>query len=183
MADEELENQDGDEEETEEETEDEESEEESTEESEKPDKRINDLTSARDKETARANAAEKALAAIRGKGKEGSNDPQVTALMQELRDASLDAVFSAQPKLSEYGIDRALIEGSTRSELRASADQLVALIEQVETKATNRALAKHGIDAAPVGSRREKPLDIANMPKDEFEKLIARAKQGGNPVG
>lgn len=178
MAEDEFEDQD----ETEEE---EETEDETEGESDKPvksDKRVADLISARDKETARANAAEKALAAIRGKDKDGADNPERAALVQEIRDSALDSIYASNPKLTDYGIDRVLIEGSTRAEVRASADQLVALIEQVETRVTNATLAKHGIQAAPLGGKRSKPVNYSDMSKEDFEKAIHAAKTGGNPA-
>ena len=138
-------------------------------------KRIADLTSARDKETARANKAEAALKAARGAGdgKNGAaNDPAMSALMTELREASLDAVFGEFPELREYGIDRAIIEGTTRTELRTSAAALVGLIKSVSTKARNKALADAGVKVEPTGSTRKPAQDFAAMSDADFEKYL-----------
>lgn len=135
-------------------------------------KRIADLISARDKEAARANKAEAALAK-RGDGNgAGNSDPATKALMQELREASLDAMFAEFPDLRDYGIERSLIEGTTRAEMRESAVALVGLIKSVSTKARNKTLAEHGIKAEQTGSTRKPPTDYANMSEEDFNKLL-----------
>lgn len=136
------------------------------------DKRVSDLQSKLDKEIARANKAEKALKA-RGEGNgQGNDDPRTAALMQELREASLDSVYAEFSELKQYGIDRSLIEGSTRTELRQSATTLVGLIKSVKTKVRNEVLAEVGVKADPAGARREPPKDYGKMSDEEFEKLL-----------
>lgn len=136
-------------------------------------KRIADLMSEKDKETARANKAEKALAAMRGEaGSAGSNDPATKALITELREASLDAVYAAYPDLAEYGIDRSLIEGTTRAEMRESATALVALIKNVSTKARNKALADAGVRPEPAGATRRNGKAVTEMSDEEFLKML-----------
>lgn len=135
-------------------------------------KRIADLMSKAQKEEARANKAEAALKAVRGEsGLSGSNDPGTKALMAELREASLDAVFGEYPELRDYGIDRALIEGTTRAEMRGSADALVALIKNVSTKARNKALAEAGVKPEPTAARRPNK-SVNDMSDDEFLKML-----------
>ena len=135
-------------------------------------KRIADLMSKAQKEEARANKAEAALKAVRGEsGSAGSNDPATRALMAELREASLDAVFGEYPELRDYGIDRALIEGSTRAEMREAASALVTLIKNVSTKARNKALAESGIKPEPTAARRASK-SVADMTDDEFLKML-----------
>jgi hypothetical protein len=160
-----------------EETETEETEEstEETEETTEPagsEKRIRDLQSKADAAEARANKAEAALKAKAQGGSGDGVDPATKALMSELREASLDAVFGEYPALRDYGIDRSLIEGTTRAEMREAATSLVALIKSVETKARNKALADAGIKAEPAGSTRSKPVDYANMSEEAFLKLL-----------
>lgn len=136
-------------------------------------KRIADLQSKADAETARANKAEKALSALRGGGQgEGSNDPATKALMVELREASLDAVFGEYPELREYSIDRSLIEGSTRAEMREAASSLVSLIKNVGTKARNKALADAGVKAEPAGATRKPAKATTDMSDEEFLKML-----------
>jgi hypothetical protein len=162
-----------------EETEETEETEESTEETEETEapkgdsKRIADLTSARDKETARANQAEKALKALRGEGQAaGSNDPSAKMWMAELREASLDAVYGEYPELREFAIDRSLIEGSTRAEIREAASALVGLVKNVSTKARNKTLAEHGMKAESSGQSRKPPVDYGSMSDEDFLKVL-----------
>lgn len=141
----------------------------------KLDKRIRDLQSKADAAVARANKAEAALAGKSRKalGGEGDGlDPGTQALIADLREASLDAVTAEMPELKEYGIDRSLIEGTTRAEIRDSASALVSVIKKVATSARNKALADAGITPAPVGSRREKAVDITSMSRDDFLKYV-----------
>lgn len=157
---------------------------ESSEEATKPaeDKRVRDLQSAADKATARANKAEAALAKALSRGEtsdEGSKDPEREALLSELRDASLDAVYAEFGELKTYGIDRALIGGRTRAEMRESATALVGLIKSVATKERNRVLKDNGIVPEPAGSTRTPPKNFAEMSDEEFEKFRA-ARRGSS---
>lgn len=152
----------------------------------KVDKRISDLQSKADKAEARANKLEaqlqKALGGSDKGGEQESKDPERAALMQELREASLDAVWGEFPELKTYGIDRALVTGATRAEMRESATGLVALINSVATKAKNQTLREHGIKAEPAGATRQPPKDYRSMKPEDFEKEIARAKGGGDSL-
>lgn len=136
-------------------------------------KRIADLQSKFDQATARANKAEKLLTTRGEKSASGSNDPQTSALMAELREASLDAVYGEHPELREYQIDRVLIEGATRAEMRESASALVGLIKNVTTKARNKALADAGVEAPPPSGTRSKPVDYGSMSEEDFKKVLA----------
>lgn len=138
----------------------------------KADKRIRDLQSRADSETARANKAEAALKALNeGKGA-GNDDPATQALMQELREASLDAVYGEFSELKKFGIDRSLIEGSTRAEMREAATSIVALVKSVATKARNDALSEHGIKPEPAGSTRTPPKSYDALSDEDFRKLL-----------
>lgn len=138
----------------------------------KTQKRIDDLIAARDKEIARANKAEQALKASDKGTAEGSPDPAQQALLQELREASLDAVYGEYPELKKFGIDRSLIEGSTRAQMRESATSIVALVKGVATAVRNEVLAEHGINAEASGATRQPPKDFAAMSDEEFRKLL-----------
>ena len=152
---------------------------------------IKNLQSRADKEAARANKAEKALKeALKalGQGEQpdgdgepatGKPDPERAALMQEIREAGLDAVYAENPLLKTYGIERDLVQGASRAEMRESATALVALIKSIETKAKNAALAEHGITPEPVSGKRTPPKSYDQMSDEEFEKEIARARGGG----
>lgn len=139
----------------------------------KSNKRISDLQSAADKATARANKAEAALRALNaGKGGGAGTDPATEALMQELREASLDAVYGEFPELKKYGIERSLIEGSTRAEMREAATSVVALIKNLGTKVRNETLAEHGIKAEPTGAARKPSVNYESMSDEDFTKLL-----------
>lgn len=135
-------------------------------------KRVRDLQSKADAAEARANKAEQALAA-KARGESGAGvDPGTKALMAELREASLDAVYAEFSHLRDYGIDRSLIEGSTRVELRDNASALVSLIKGVESKVRNRVLSENGLKADPAGTRVSKPVDYNSMKDEDFIKLL-----------
>lgn len=139
----------------------------------KSEKRIRDLQSKADAAEARANKAEAALKAKNAdKGTAGGVDPATQALMQEVREASLDAIYGEFPQLKQYGIDRSLIEGSTRAELRANATSLVGLIKSVSTKVRNETLSEHGLVAPASGSTRQAPVDYGSMKDEDFLKLL-----------
>lgn len=140
----------------------------------KTDKRVADLMSQRDKETARANQAEKALRkALADKGDgAGTDDPALQGVMQELREASLDALWGEYPELKKYNIDRSLIDGTTRAEMRDSASRIVKLVKGVATKSRNEALAEAGVSPEPSGNTRQPPVDYATMKDEDFEKLL-----------
>lgn len=138
----------------------------------KAQKRISDLQSKADAAEARANKAEQALTAkVRGAGSEGG-DPATKALMAELREASLDAIYGEFPEFKDFAIDRSSIEGTTRAELRESAVSLVGLIRSVKTKVRNQVLTENGLKAEPSGSNRVKPVDYGSMSDEAFQKVL-----------
>jgi hypothetical protein len=161
-----------------EETEDGEESTEETEETEVPEgdaKRVRDLQSKADKATAKANQLEKELKALRNQGKsDGSNDPEQEAIKADLREAALDAVFAQMKELTEFGIERSLIEGGTRAQIRENAESVVALIKSVSTKTRNRVLKEHGIEAPGSGTKVIPPRDYGAMSDEEFLKLLER---------
>lgn len=166
-----------------EETEETEDGEESTEETEETEvsegdaKRVRDLQSKADKAEARANKAERDLKQLREKGPSaGTNDPERDAINQELREAALDAVFADTAELREFGIDRSLIEGSTRAEIRESATSVVALIKSVSTKTRNKVLKEHGIESPSSGGPRTPPRDYGAMSDEDFLKLLDQGR-------
>lgn len=162
-------------EETEESTEETEETEESTEgiAPNKSEKRIRDLQSKADAAEARANKAEAALragSADKGEGVRG--DPATQALMSELREASLDAIYGEYPVLKQYGVERSLIEGGTRTEMREAATSVSNFIKTLSTKVRNEVLSEHGLKAEPAGSTRKAPVDYASMTDEAFTKLL-----------
>lgn len=138
----------------------------------KSDKRLRDLQSKADAETARANKAEAALKALNADKGTEPKDPVTKALMEELRETSLDAIYAELPQLKQYGIERSLIEGSTRAQMRENATAVVELIDSVSSKVRNEVLAEHGLSAEGLGGSRTKQPDYAAMDDDAFKKLL-----------
>lgn len=147
-------------------------------------KRINDLMSARDQATARANAAEARLAELEGKktpasdGKTKNDAAPASAADQWaalLRDQARDQLFASDPRLAEYGIEKSLITGETPEEMKAALETQIKVVDSIETKARNKALAEHGLEPEVRGGSGEKPIDYASMSKEDFEKAVARA--------
>lgn len=133
-------------------------------------KRIKDFQSKADAAEARANKAE---AALKIKIADKSNvSPETQALMQELKESSLDAVFGEYPLLKQYGIERFLIEGSTRAEMRESATSLVGLIKSVSTRVRNEVLTENGLSAESPGAARRSSVDYSTMDDEAFKKLL-----------
>ena len=142
------------------------------------DKRVRDLQSQKDKETARANKAEKELQRLRaavqepdtedGKAPEGAPPADVYVL-----DMARMFAYQANPKLAEYDIPASALTGSTPSEIAASAVEQVARFEKIETRVRNKVLAENGmapeIDA---GSPPSQPRDFSKMPSEDFKKLV-----------
>lgn len=145
------------------------------------DKRVRDLQSKADAAEARANKAEAALKAAKEQGERGgdSADPRYAAVMDQLREANLDAVYGEIPELRQFDIDRSLIEGTTRNEMRDSARNLAALIGSVRTKARNEVLAENGLSADAPSATPAKRADFASMDSKEFDELVRRAMRGG----
>jgi hypothetical protein len=147
-------------------------------------KRLRDLQSRADREAARANKLEARLreleAAAGGAGEASASapDPEREALLAELREASLDAVYSEFEELRRYGIDRGFVTGRTRAEMRESAARLVGLIGSVATQARNEALREAGVRPEPGGGARQPKIDVSKLSDEEFEKLLAKVRLG-----
>lgn len=145
------------------------------------DKRISDLQSAKDKETARANKLQKQLDAIAaatkepdaeaGKPPEGGNVADAQIL-----DMARMFAFQQNPKLSEYGIQASDLNGSSPSDIAKAATELVARFEKFETQARNKILADQGLaPEVDAGSPPSQPRDYSSMPKEDFDKAVAAA--------
>jgi hypothetical protein len=151
------------------------------------DKRVRDLQSKADKETARANKAEaqlaRLLAAAKAPESEGSGTPAPaggnvadTAIL----DMARMFAYQQHPKLAEYGLTTADLTGSTPSEVAETAVALVARFEKIETRVRNKVLADNGM--APEidgGAPPAKPRDFSKMPKADFDKLVEESMRGG----
>lgn len=147
------------------------------------DKRISDLQSAKDKETARANKLQKQLDAIAAATKEDgaedgkpaapvAGDPTLSAML----DMARMFAFQQYPKLAEYGLTEADLSGNTPSEIAQGAAGLVARYEKIETQVRNKVLADNGM--APeieAGDTAPKPQDFSSMSSEDFKKVLDAA--------
>lgn len=144
------------------------------------DKRISEMQSERDRETARANKAEKQLKAIlaaQNGGAEGGNPPAGgDAGNSAILDMARMFAVQQHPKLAEYGLTESDLNGSTPAEIAANAAELVARFEKIETRALNKVLADRGLAPEIDGqSPPPKARDYSTMPKEDFDKVLAKA--------
>jgi hypothetical protein len=141
------------------------------------DKRVRDLQSKADKETARANKAEAELARVKAalvQDSESGTPPSSGAPADgALLDMARMFAYQQNPKLAEYDVPVSALNGGTPSEIAASAAELVARYERIETKARNKLLAENGqapeIDS---GGPPAKARDFSTMSKEDFNKLV-----------
>jgi len=136
-------------------------------------KRINDLMSKWQKAEAANKKLEERLAKLESQGRDDEANPQQWVNL--MRQSTRDQIYESEPRLARYGIEPTAIEGNTPAEMRASMTNLVALIDRIETDASNRTLKKAGLTANQVGGRVEKGPSIPESDED-FEKLVAQAK-------
>lgn len=148
------------------------------------DKRISDLQSAKDKETARANKLQKQLDAILAASKADDVEdsrPVAPAAGGTTTDAVvLDMArmfaFQQNPKLAEYGLSAADLNGTTPSEIAQVAAELVARFEKIETRVRNKVLADQGLAPEIDGAAKAEPArDFSKMSKEEFQKVMDAA--------
>lgn len=151
-------------------------------------KRISDLQSAKDKETARANKLQKQLDAIvlasKDDDAEGGKAPAASAGTDAATNAILEMakMFAVQqhPKLSEFGLSASDLTGSTPGEIAQSAAALVARFEKIETQVKNKVLADNGL-APEIEAGTPTPTkarDFTNMSKEDFKKVMDAALAG-----
>jgi len=140
------------------------------------DKRVRDLQSKADKETARANKAETRLKALETALKEG--DPEVEKPPASTgADVILDMarMFAVQqnPKLAEYGLTATDLTGGTPTEIAANAASLVARYEKLETQIRNKVLAANGLAPEIEGeTQTQSKQDFSKMSTEDFNKLV-----------
>ena len=147
------------------------------------DKRVRDLQSKADQETARANKAEARLKAILA----ASEDKDVRApapsagldVSSALTDMAKMFAVQQNPKLAEYGLTAEDLTGSTPAEIARSAADLVARFEKLETRVKNKVLADNGL--APEisgGDSSPQPRDYSKMSAEDFKKVMEAAMRG-----
>ena len=145
------------------------------------DKRISDLQSARDKETARANKAEKQLKAMLSAGADA--EAPLAPVVSDSNSAMLDMarMFAVQrnPKLAEYGLSEEDLTGNSPSEIARSAIELVAKFEKIETQVRNKVLAQNGLAPELAGAGVPPPdRDFSAMSSEDFKKIMDAAMRG-----
>lgn len=145
------------------------------------DKRVKDFQSLADRETARANKAEKRLKALEaalasGDSEEGKPATSVggDAQNQMILDMARMFAVSANPKLAEFGLEASDLTGSTPSEIAQSAAALIARFEKVETRVRNKVLADNGLAPEIVSGKapETQARDFSEMGKEDFDKLL-----------
>lgn len=147
------------------------------------DKRISDLQSEKDKETARANKLQKQLDAVLAASK--GDDAEVSKPPAQASGGTQDAVildmarmfaYQQNPKLADYGVSAADLNGSTPSEIAQSAAELVARFEKIETQVRNKVLADQGLAPEIDGAAPPRqPRDFSKMSKEDFQKVMDAA--------
>lgn len=146
-------------------------------------KRISDLQSAKDKETARANKLQKQLDAIAKAAKEDdaedSKPPASTgggSMDNAIADMARMFAFQQNPKLAEYGVSAADLNGATPGEIAQNATELVARFEKIETQVRNKVLADNGMAPEIEGNAPpSQPRDFSKMSKEDFQKVMDAA--------
>jgi|WetSurMetagenome_2_1015567.scaffolds.fasta_scaffold533947_2 hypothetical protein len=147
------------------------------------DKRISDLQSARDKETARANKAEARLNALLAAA--ADKDAEVGKPAPPAGDANsvvldMARMFTAQrfPKLAEIGLSPEDLTGNTPSEIAKFAADQIARYEKIETQIRNKVLADNGLAPEVDAGTPAPDRDFANMSSEEFKKIMDAAMRG-----
>jgi len=148
------------------------------------DKRVSDLQSARDKETARANKAEAKLAALLSVANSDSDSSSRSDPISGNADGvilEMARMFTVQqnPKLAEYGLSEQDLTGTTPGEIARSASALIARFEKIETQVRNKVLADNGLAPELDGTAVPTPdRDFSKMSSEDFKKLMDAAMQG-----
>jgi len=145
------------------------------------DKRVSDLQSARDKETARANKAEARLAALLAAAADRDEETSSSPSSDDSPMLEMARMFAVQqnPKLAEFGLTGDDLSGSTPREIAKSAADLIARFEKIETQVRNKVLADNGLAPELAGSAYVEPdRDFNKMSSDDFKKLMDAAMTG-----
>lgn len=150
------------------------------------DKRIRDLQSKADQETARANKLEKRLAdlqkAMTDSDAEESNpkpkgDGDATNAV--VLDMARMFAYQQNPKLAEYGLSSSDLTGSSPSEIAESASELLSRFGKIETQVRNKVLAENGLaPEVDAGSPPPPKRDFSNMSSEDFQKVLDKALGG-----
>lgn len=142
--------------------------------------RVDDLMSKWQKAEARAKKAEAALASAKAPAdvKQGDKaadggDAGSNEFLDFQRQSARENLFNQDPRFKEYGLSIDDISGNTLAEMKASAKAQRALIDGIETRARNKVLREHGLDAeVATGAASEKTPSFSEMSQEEFEKFM-----------
>ncbi len=135
-----------------------------------------------DKADARANKAEKELAAFKADGKGvtakpsappsgGGADPWVEASKGNFR----EELFRSDTRFKELGFEQSLIQGTTPAEMKKSFESLQKTVDKMTTGIRNRVLQEHGLEPVPGSGERASTVNYNTMSSEEFEKAVDRA--------
>jgi hypothetical protein len=139
---------------------------------------LRSLQSERDKETARANKAEKQLsqmgkaATAKSKGNAPAVPPEVAEWIIAAKDSQRKALYEENKKLAQYKVSPDLIVGDSPAEMRASAESLSTFVDELEGQMRGNILTEHGFDPEPKTGSAEGRRDFKTMDSKEFNALV-----------
>lgn len=150
------------------------------------DQRVSDLMSKWQTEQARANRLQAQLDQ-RGKGAgdgktegDAAAEPsQADQFLAYQRELTREMVFKRDERLAKYGLAASAITGATPAEMEASLEAHRAFLDSVETQARQGLMVEFGIEpTVGGGGASEPPANFGTMSSEEFEKYVARVKNG-----
>lgn len=140
------------------------------------------MQSERDKETARANKAQKEVDKMKAASAKSAGSTEVPPQVQEWINAAQsrtrEALYEANPKFKTFGIDPTLISGDTPAEMTASAKTLTEFVDTLETTVRDEVLKEHGFDPSPKASASIGRKDFNKMDTKEFDAIVEEALRG-----
>lgn len=139
------------------------------------DKRISDLQSRADVETARANRAEAELRRLRGERgstAESAADGETGEFLSALRDSTRETIFAQDPRLARYKVQPSEITGNTPAEMRASFDALRSRIDSMESAVRAEVQREFGIEPSIVPGRANALPKFGEMSDEDFAKFL-----------
>jgi hypothetical protein len=137
-------------------------------------KRRDDLMSKWQKAESRADKLEERLKSLET-GSSNEVDPKVWADFQ--RTQTREQIYTSEPRFKAYGMDPSVVEGDTPTEMQASLVRMTAIMDRIETDASNAALVNAGITPELKGKAAPREPDIPESLED-FEALVASVKAG-----
>jgi len=140
------------------------------------------MQSERDKETARANKAQKEVDKMKAASAKSAGSTEVPPQVQEwivaAQSRTRETLYESNPKFKAFGIDPTLISGDTPAEMTASAKSLSEFVETLEGTVRDSVLKEHGFDPAPKASAAMGRKDFNAMDTKEFDAIVEEALRG-----